>query len=240
MGIVNPYFPKEICLRMAKLAKADIFIETGTYYGNTAKWAATEFKLVHTIELSDNLYNENKDKLISKGNIIPYLGDSRLVLPEILRDKNTNFIFWLDGHYSAGATAGLDDPCPLLRELEIILQRVNEDIIIIDDARCYNGQNGWPTIFEIYKKINLISKTKKYFQICDDHIYIVPEDDKYIEILLEYTLKKNVLLWDLYSKKRFKISNFGIKILKVTGTYNIVGKIYKKIKNVSGIVDNET
>jgi hypothetical protein len=142
MGIMQPYFPTEMTMKLAKIAKADIFIETGTYMGGTTKWASTQFKDVHTIELSELLYNNIKDELLSKGNIIPHLGDSRDILPKILTNINGNIVFWLDGHYSAGIIAGKDDPCPLLKELEIILSRNNEDIILIDDARCFLGHGG--------------------------------------------------------------------------------------------------
>jgi hypothetical protein len=35
MGIMLPYFPKEMAVKLAEIAKADIFIETGTYKGGT-------------------------------------------------------------------------------------------------------------------------------------------------------------------------------------------------------------
>jgi hypothetical protein len=142
MGIINPYFPKDIALKMAAMANAEIFIETGTYYGNTTKWASTQFRQVFTIELSEYLYNITKDELLAKGNITPNLGNSKIVLPQILKNINGNIVFWLDGHYSAGVTAGADDPCPLVDELRTILQRNNDDIILIDDARCYAADTG--------------------------------------------------------------------------------------------------
>jgi hypothetical protein len=229
MGIVDPYFPKEISLELAAVANAQVFVETGTCLGRTTKWASTYFKKIHTIELSEYLYNKTKDKLISKGNIIPYLGDSKVVLPEILKAVNTNAVFWLDGHYSGGVTAGVEDPCPLLKELEIILSRDNDDIIIIDDARLYTG-GGWPSIIEIFRKIEEISKNKKYLQICDDHIYIIPQNNKYKEIILDYILKRSILLWNLHRKSiKDKMHDLCINILKKTGTYNIVVKIYAKV-----------
>jgi hypothetical protein len=139
MGIVQPYFPKDVALKMAAMANAKTFVETGTYYGDTAKWASTEFKTVFTIELSDYLYNLTKNELLSKGNIIPKLGNSKNILSDILGETDSNIVFWLDGHYSGGITAGSDDPCPLREELKIIHKRNNDDIILIDDSRCYGG-----------------------------------------------------------------------------------------------------
>ena len=233
MGIMNPYFPTEMAVNLANLAGAETFIETGTYMGGTSKWASGLFKTVHTIELSEALYNQVHAELLSRGNIMPHFGDSRTVLPKILENINGNIIFWLDGHYSAGVTAGKDDPCPLLKELEIILKRNNDDIIIIDDARCLGKDTGWPTLFELYKKIEIYSREKRYAVICDDNLYIVPDNDKYKEPLLQYILERNISLWKQDScirnpKIKIKTRMKVVKILRTLGLYKLVRTIYVK------------
>jgi hypothetical protein len=184
-GRVHPGFPKLFALMLRDLNGTNIFIETGTFRGGTAKWASTEFRMVHTIELSDSLYLSIKDELLSKGNIIPYHGNSRDILPEILKKYTQNIFFWLDGHYSAGDTAGKDDPCPLLQELDIILARDNNDIILIDDARLM-GIDGWPSIPDICIKVESISANKKFVQIFDDVIFIVPDKHENKKVISEY------------------------------------------------------
>ena len=197
MGIIQPYFPKEIVLKLANIANAEIFVETGTYYGNTSEWASSEFKNIFTIELSEYLYNITKEKLLLKRNINHILANSKNVLPNILKTIDSNVVFWLDGHYSGGVTAGEDDPCPLREELGIILKRYNDDIIIIDDARdCIGGT--FPSIQEIYRLINKTAKNKRFLQICNDHIYIIPDKKEYVELLLEYVLEQNILLWKAF------------------------------------------
>jgi hypothetical protein len=234
---MEPYFPAEMAVKLAEIAKVDTFVETGTYCGGTTKWASTQFKKVHTVELSELLYNQVKDELLSKGNITPHLGDSRDVLPQILADINGNILFWLDGHYSAGVTAGKDDPCPLLKELEIILSRDNEDIILIDDARCLLEEKDWPTISELYKKIEASSVNNKNMTICDDNIYIVPDNDKCKELLLNYTLERNVILWhqddSIRNHGRYKMDKRRIvvlQLLKKIGLYKFARMIYRSIK----------
>jgi hypothetical protein len=175
MGILYPYFPVDLALKLAQSVNATTFVETGTYMGKTTKWASTHFNQVYTVELSENLFNLVRDELLSKSNIIPYLGDSRNVLPEILDRVGIadNVVYFLDGHYSAGGTAGKDDPCPLLKELEIILQYNKDDIIFIDDARCV-GSEGWPTMIEIAQTIVNVSKIKKQMYVFDDVIVLIP------------------------------------------------------------------
>ena len=52
MGIVHMGPPKELILQLADRYKLRGFIETGTYKGNTAVWAASYFDDVITIEYS--------------------------------------------------------------------------------------------------------------------------------------------------------------------------------------------
>jgi len=66
MGIMLPYFPAEMAVKLAEIAKAEIFIETGTYMGGTSKLASNLFKQVHTIEISESLYANFKNDLLSK------------------------------------------------------------------------------------------------------------------------------------------------------------------------------
>jgi hypothetical protein len=233
MGIVQPYFPAEMAVKLAKIAKAETFIETGTYMGGTAKLASTLFKTVHTIEWSKIYFNQVKDELLSKGNIIPYLGDSRKILVDILIDIKDSAVFWLDAHYSMPDSAGKDDPCPLLKELEIILSRDCEDIILIDDARYLLDERGWPTIFEIYTKIMELPIRKKHIAICDDNVYIVPDDDKYKKLLLGYVLERGAYLWkEDYQKKnpdKIIFMDSVINLLKKIGLYKIARKIYRNM-----------
>jgi len=246
MGIIDPNFPKDCCLKLAEIAKADIFTETGTYLGETTKWAATKFDKVHTIELSDYFYNQVREELISKGNITPHLGNSIYVLPEILKSLNGNIVFWLDGHHCVPGTGGVPGSCPLLKELEIILQRNNDDIIIIDDARLLGGVGGeeWPSFLEIFRMVENIQGQARFIQICDDNLYIIPNKSIYMEILYDYILTRLKLLWELDYYKHHKKSlrrsfiDFVMMIGKKTGTYNILRQIYRKIFNKKTIKNN--
>ncbi|MCL2179940.1 MAG: hypothetical protein FWB83_02335 [Treponema sp.] len=231
MGIMIPYFPKDMVIKLAEISKADTFIETGTHYGGTSKWASTQFKKVHTIELSEFIFNKTKDELLSYGNISPYLGDSSNLLSEILKNIDSNLVFWLDGHYAGGGTAGIDNPCPLLKEIEIIIKRKNEDIIVIDDARCLLEDTSWPSLYQLYKKIETTSVEKKFILSCDDNIYIIPDQDKYKEPLLQYSLERNVILWKQdYDIRNPSIKKSFVKILKKLRLYNFCRSIYKSFK----------
>jgi hypothetical protein len=222
------YFPEEMAIKLAEMVKADVFVETGTFLGNTTKWAASKFKEVHTSELSEELFRNAEKGLLSIGNITPHLGDSKKVLPKILEAAHGNIVFWLDAHYSTGITAGGETACPLLTELSMILKRSNGDIILIDDARCVDGTDGWPTIGELYETIIKYSATPRFMLICDDHIYIIPDEDKLKKVLFEYSLQRNVELWEQIKQKGLK--RLGLSFLRAIGIYDVTRKIYRRFK----------
>ena len=117
--------------------KYPCFIETGTNQGNTVISFESYFNNLYTIEISESLYNTAKGKY--NGNKIEFiLGDSSIVLKELLPKITEKCIFFLDGHYSSENTGRGQKDCPLNEEIDNINELlVNEAIIIIDDFRLF-------------------------------------------------------------------------------------------------------
>ncbi len=130
--------------------KPGIFVETGTYQGDTVYALRNEFRKLYTIELSHELYERARARLETAGNITPLEGDSTAILPRVLKEINEPCLFWLDGHYSGGPTAKGDVNCPLLRELACILSHpVKRHVILMDDARLFGKVQDYPTVAEL-------------------------------------------------------------------------------------------
>ena len=114
-----------------------LFIETGTYNGETTFAMEKLFNHVYTIELSDKYYENTRRKYT--GNKITFIkGDSAEKLKELCPTLEKDSIFFLDGHFAGGDTAQGSKDCPLIEEIKHIIQSFkNKGIIIIDDCRLF-------------------------------------------------------------------------------------------------------
>lgn len=226
MGLVTLGPPGEIVLELAKLNNTTVFVETGTFQGGTTRWASGHFNSVYTIEKSESIFALNNKELSKLKGVKPLLGDSRELLPKILTEiGNRKTVFWLDGHWSGGETAGKDDECPLLGELKCLLNR-KEDIILIDDARLFlsapplpHKPSEWPTIKEVIIALSS-SGNRPFIQIIDDIIFAIPDKEPLKNTLVKYTQARSIPFWS--NLGNFNPKNLGKDDLKT---------ILKKIKH---------
>ena len=132
-----------------KKHQASIFLETGTYLGDMIHIQKNHFKKLITIELSEQLYRKAKKRFRRYQHIEVYQGDSGEVLNKLVPQLNDNTLFWLDGHYSAGVTAKGEKETPVMNELRAIFKSDLDHVILIDDARCFTGENDYPSLEEL-------------------------------------------------------------------------------------------
>lgn len=104
------------------------------------------FKHIYTIEIDELLYKNAVLRFKGYNNITLVHGDSAEQLKRILEKMDDFVVFWLDGHYSGIGTGRGKCDCPIIDEFEAITSRLSHAIILIDDARLFNGENSYPTI----------------------------------------------------------------------------------------------
>jgi hypothetical protein len=84
-------------------------------------------------------------------------------------------LFWLDGHYSAGITAQGNSDTPVMIEVEAILEhKITGHVILIDDARCFNGTQDYPTLDEL-RELFVRARPGYEFSVLNDVIRIHPK-----------------------------------------------------------------
>lgn len=126
------------------------FIETGTAGGLMIKAVKKLFPKIISIELDDTLYDNARRNFANEKFITLIKGDSGKKLTEIVPTVSEPVLFWLDAHYSGEGTAKGDVETPIIKELNTIFSRNNHrDVVLIDDARCFDGTHDYPTVKQI-------------------------------------------------------------------------------------------
>ena len=162
------------------------FVETGTGQAEVVRsvYEANEDLNIHTIEVVEEIFEQNKIKFSYLKDVSWHLGTSFKILPEILPTFEGNTLFWMDAHFpgadfglsSYGDEKDMDKRLPLKRELESIVQSrdVKDDVFVIDDLRIYEdgpfeggnwdertkyGGDGIGFIEEMFEKTHYIGRS---------------------------------------------------------------------------------
>lgn len=148
------------------------FIETGTYLGNMIAATKDLFDHTYSIELSPDLWQAATARFAGDIRVKILHGDSGELLPKLLQHIHTPCLFWLDGHYSGGITACGITETPIIAELQAALtHRIRNHVILIDDAQCFTGEHGYPTLDEL-RTFVVEQRSDCAFEVMDEIIRI--------------------------------------------------------------------
>lgn len=168
----------------------DVFVETGTFQGNTIEIVKPYFNTIYSVELSDHYYEKAVEKFGDDPSLTLIHDDAARALKMIVPTLNPRpVIFWLDAHWCvANATAGELSQCPLLEELHAIEQLNHQSMIIIDDARLFlatpqapHEVSNWPTFHEIIQTLFKLS--------CDHQLAVVNDCILFFPKTIEASIK---------------------------------------------------
>jgi len=175
MGIVYYGIHELVALKMRDKYNLEIFVETGTWHGDSAIWAAAHFSKVYTIELNLPFLEEFNSLLADFDNIEPIHGNSRIELIPVISKIHRPVLFFLDAHWTGDAEQhDKISACPVMDEINTInkLCKVNH-VIIVDDARLMRGK--WGDQDSIVEA--LCNNEQRKVQIFDDIFLAEPEND---------------------------------------------------------------
>jgi hypothetical protein len=163
-----PHIVKEELIKnYARTFNTKILIETGTYLGDMVHAMKKSFSRIISFELDHNLATQAQQRFAHDNHIEIVQGDSGKLLGEHLLTINEPCLFWLDGHYSGGITAKGALETPIKNELTAILShKVDGHVILIDDARCFTGENDYPTLDELR---NFVAAHKPNYKFSVEH-----------------------------------------------------------------------
>jgi len=174
-GIAPAPIKRKILMAYLHKYSLNQFIETGTHLGDTLAYMAYYKNIYCTsIELADGYYQQAKGRFESYQNVNLLHGDSGVLMPTVVNQLTTPALFWLDGHYSGGLTAQGDSDTPISAELTAILTSpCKTHVILIDDARCFDGNNGYPYLEDLLKTVR--EKSNYCIEVSTDIIRLTPD-----------------------------------------------------------------
>lgn len=173
--VAPPYEVKmALVARKAREYGVNVLVETGTFEGELLDRQLNNFRQLISIELNQELYQAARRRFDAHPQVQLLQGDSGVKLAEAVRDLGEPALFWLDAHYSFGITAGRGKEAPIFKELSCLTGRPQHaDVILIDDARLFGFDFGYPSLRKIRRFIALHWPDYQ-FSVESDVICIVP------------------------------------------------------------------
>lgn len=146
-----PFFVRRaMLLAEAESMGAEVFVETGTFLGDTTWAFRKRFRRIHTIEVEPSLAALARQRFAKQTHIEVIEGDSSQVLEELCDRIDRPCLFYLDGHYSGGITGMGEVECPILAEIDAIFERTRAPFrIVIDDARLFGSDPAYPALSDL-------------------------------------------------------------------------------------------
>jgi hypothetical protein len=174
-----PLLKRAFLRGIARSEQVRVFVETGTYLGDTTWWFRNDFERLYTVEVDPFLHNQAKARFVGMRHIQALLGDSSNVLVEVLPKIESKAMYWLDGHYSAGITGTGKSHCPIMDELSAIYGHARAPfVIVIDDARCFGDDPAYPTVAAVRDRIGSLSHGRDAVTIENDMILVRQPNDR--------------------------------------------------------------
>lgn len=169
-----PHLVKQrLIRRYADLHGCDTLVETGTYKGDMLLAMRPVFRRMYSIELHPGLHDRAVRLFRGDERVRLLQGDSGDRIRDVLAELDRPALFWLDGHYSAGGTARAELNTPVVEELDQILAHsVPDHVVLIDDARLFNGTDDYPTVDALREQLQRSGTGTRDLHVEDDVIAI--------------------------------------------------------------------
>jgi len=169
----NPYptpheYRQETLKQYATKFGLDTLVETGTYMGKMPEALQDDFARIYTIEVNIDHYLNAKEKFYALPHIETIKGESGEQLELLVAELAKPSLFWLDTH--ASLEKGLQE-ISILKELKAILGSTQNHVILINDARLFTGEKGYPSLVELRNYIVSL-KPLAQFEVENDIIRV--------------------------------------------------------------------
>jgi len=162
-------YKQEIIKKYRERYNLDTLIEAGTFLGDMVSALQDSFLKIFSIELNIDHYLNAKEKFYLLEHVEIIKGESGEQISILLRDINKPALFWLDAH--AWLEKGLSN-FSILEEIKSILAAKPQHVILINDARLFTGESGYPFLIGLRNYIAEL-RPEYQFEVEDDIIRVV-------------------------------------------------------------------
>ena len=205
MGIFHAGLPPWL-LEWGADQRIGMAVESGTYLGDSADRLARAFGQCVTIERDATLAARASARFAGRTDVEVRQGSSREVLREIVGSLQEPAFFWLDAHWSAGITAGADDPCPLMAELDVIAtsSHPGTHVVAVDDMRLFGfGHDLDPKMEHFPRLVEVLNRLEQMDLatfVLDDVVVAVPQARIESFLALDGDVRQRVMLFDHWTE----------------------------------------
>ena len=134
------YAKRAHLLRLLEHRGHSVFVEAGTYLGDTAEFFAHRAERVISVELHDGLWQRAAERFAGVPNVDIQHGDATDLVPAIVAGLRAPPLIWLDGHYSGEGTAAgseIEPAAAILKHLGPVSPPGTT--VVIDDLRLFGN-----------------------------------------------------------------------------------------------------
>ncbi|MDA8404974.1 MAG: hypothetical protein M0Z56_12395 [Desulfobacteraceae bacterium] len=161
MGAISFSIDVDLVAFLARHLPFEVFVETGTFEGESIDRVKPYFNRFYSVELSEHYWGLSKKRFEDDPMVIIKNGHAPVFLKELMPElKGKSVLFWLDSHWcDANATGGAASQCALLEELKAIDALNGDSVVLIDDARLFLCSPGIPHDYTQWPDLNAIIGT---------------------------------------------------------------------------------
>ena len=176
MGAVFYSVDVRLIERLQGALPLKVFLETGSFHGDSVAVAVERFEKIYSVEQSPELYREVAQRFADRPGVTIVQGDSAAVLRQLRPQLEFEAVFyWLDAHWCvAEHTANQDSQCAVMQELEAIGLLNRQSVIAIDDARLFlcpprhpYQPSQWPHFHELIAALARLSPEHRTMVVND-------------------------------------------------------------------------
>lgn len=139
-------------VHLVRSRQLDVFVESGTYLGDTVAYVLPHVQRAITIELESTYWEMACARFEGDERVEVLRGDAIDLIPAVLGDIQRPALVWLDGHFTGGVSTvqGRElEPAPaILRSLSKV-QLAAGTTLVVDDLRLFGQGQGFPTLDDL-------------------------------------------------------------------------------------------